>query len=155
MVMHKTGALFGCALELGALVAGAARERREGFRRFGRALGVSFQLRDDVLGVWGNTGKTGKPAGGDIMQRKKSLPFVMAAAAGSASSFKELCAAYEQADVPAALALFKTLGVARLCEEQIAGKTSEAMTLLDSLQIGNKAGAELREAATFLLKRDF
>jgi geranylgeranyl diphosphate synthase type I len=155
MVLRKTGALFGCALELGALSAGAEPALQEEFRRLGRALGIAYQLRDDVLGVWGAAVKTGKPAASDVLHQKKSLPFVLAAIAASRAEFEELCAAYARADVGAALGLFEGLGVRRLCEEQISGKTAEAAALLRGLRISAKGSAEMKEAADFLLQRDY
>jgi geranylgeranyl diphosphate synthase type I len=47
-----------------------------GLRDFGWELGLAFQMRDDMLGVWGRPEETGKPAGNDIRRRKKTLPVV-------------------------------------------------------------------------------
>jgi geranylgeranyl diphosphate synthase type I len=48
------------------------------FKEFGSGLGLAFQIRDDVLGIWGDATETGKPAGDDIVARKKSFPVVCA-----------------------------------------------------------------------------
>ncbi|MFG2502394.1 family 2 encapsulin nanocompartment cargo protein polyprenyl transferase [Streptomyces sp. NPDC048441] len=79
----KTGALLGCACALGALYAGAGRREVEALDGFGREAGLAFQLIDDVIGIWGDPGHTGKPAGADLAVRKKSLPVVAALASGS------------------------------------------------------------------------
>jgi len=79
MVRRKTGALMGAAFELGALLAGSEPERIRTLGECGRALGVSFQIRDDILGIWGEPDKTGKPALSDLFRWKKSLPIVYAA----------------------------------------------------------------------------
>lgn len=78
MIAGKTAALFGAACELGALAAGAPLERARNYAALGRAYGVAFQVRDDVLGTWGSTDATGKPSGGDIARRKWSFPVVWA-----------------------------------------------------------------------------
>ncbi|MFE0135080.1 family 2 encapsulin nanocompartment cargo protein polyprenyl transferase [Streptomyces sp. NPDC059037] len=79
----KTGALLGCACALGALYAGAGRAEVDALDGFGREAGLAFQLIDDVIGIWGDPGRTGKPAGADLAARKKSLPVVAALASGA------------------------------------------------------------------------
>lgn len=83
MAEAKTGALLGCACALGGLYAGAGRSEVEALDGFGREAGLAFQLIDDVIGIWGDPGHTGKPAGADLAARKKSLPVVAALASGT------------------------------------------------------------------------
>jgi geranylgeranyl diphosphate synthase type I len=80
MIAGKTGALFAASCELGALAAGAHPLRAKEYARLGRAYGLAFQIRDDVLGTWGTTSVTGKPSGADIARRKWSFPVVWALA---------------------------------------------------------------------------
>jgi geranylgeranyl pyrophosphate synthase len=82
MSTAKTGALLGCAASIGAILADAPPATVHALRDFGRHLGVAFQAVDDLLGIWGDPRTTGKPAGNDIRQRKKSMPIVAALAAG-------------------------------------------------------------------------
>ena len=82
MSTAKTGALLGCAASIGATLADAPPATVHALRDFGRHLGVAFQAVDDLLGIWGDPQTTGKPAGNDIRQRKKSMPIVAALAAG-------------------------------------------------------------------------
>ena len=74
MIAGKTGALLAASPEIGAVIGGAAPEVSDAYRRFGAALGRAFQLRDDVLGIWGDEAVTGKSAASDILSKKKSLP---------------------------------------------------------------------------------
>lgn len=83
MAEAKTGALLGCACALGALYAGAGRREVEALDGFGREAGLAFQLIDDLIGIWGDPGHTGKPARADLAARKKSLPVVAALASGT------------------------------------------------------------------------
>jgi geranylgeranyl diphosphate synthase type I len=83
MIARKTAALLACACELGALIAGAPGDGRGAeavprarLRSYGHHLGLAFQMRDDLLGVWGDPTLTGKPAGADLARRKKTLPIV-------------------------------------------------------------------------------
>jgi geranylgeranyl diphosphate synthase type I len=80
MIEGKTAALLAVACELGALAAGAAADRATAYSRVGRAYGLAFQVRDDVLGTWGRTEETGKPSGADIRRRKWSFPVAWALA---------------------------------------------------------------------------
>jgi geranylgeranyl diphosphate synthase type I len=91
MIGGKTAALFGAACGLGALAAGAPLERAHDYAALGRAYGVAFQIRDDVLGTWGSSEVTGKPSGADIARRKWSFPVVWALA-GPASGDREIIA---------------------------------------------------------------
>ncbi len=82
MCAAKTGALLGCAASIGALLAGAPPATVGALRDYGRHLGLAFQAVDDLLGIWGDPARTGKPSGSDLRQRKKSMPVVSALAAG-------------------------------------------------------------------------
>lgn len=94
MAEAKTGALLGCACAVGALYAGAAGEDVEAMDAFGREAGLAFQLIDDVIGIWGDPRRTGKPAGADLAARKKSLPVVAALTSGTPAA-AELAELYE------------------------------------------------------------
>lgn len=72
----KTGALLAAAVELGALYAGAAERHREEFARFGRGLGLMFQIADDILDVTGSAASLGKSPGKDAAAGKLTYPGV-------------------------------------------------------------------------------
>ncbi|MFD9306194.1 family 2 encapsulin nanocompartment cargo protein polyprenyl transferase [Streptomyces sp. NPDC060048] len=93
MATAKTGALLGCACALGALYAGAGPDEVDAMDAFGREAGLAFQLIDDLIGIWGDPGHTGKPAGADLLARKKSLPVVAALTSGTAAG-RELAELY-------------------------------------------------------------
>ncbi|MEV1025960.1 polyprenyl synthetase family protein [Streptomyces sp. NPDC050264] len=78
MAAGKTGALTAAACELAALLAGAPAAVVEALERFGRHAGIAFQIADDILGIWGDPRRTGKPVGSDLAARKKTLPVVAA-----------------------------------------------------------------------------
>jgi geranylgeranyl diphosphate synthase type I len=82
MSAAKTGALLGCAASIGAVLAGATEVTAGALRDYGHHLGLAFQAIDDLLGIWGDPARTGKPAGSDLRQRKKTMPIVAALAAG-------------------------------------------------------------------------
>jgi geranylgeranyl diphosphate synthase, type II len=72
----KTGALIGAAVELGPLLAGTDDARRQAFGRFGRRLGLLFQIADDILDVTGTAASLGKSPGKDAAAGKLTYPAV-------------------------------------------------------------------------------
>ncbi len=83
MIQGKTAALVGACTSIGARIgstssSGANEEQCDAFKRFGEAVGISFQIRDDILGIWGDPQVTGKAAGNDVLRKKKSLPMLYA-----------------------------------------------------------------------------
>lgn len=96
MAEAKTGALLGCACAIGALYADAEDADVAALDAFGREAGLAFQLIDDVIGIWGDPRRTGKPAGADLAARKKSLPVVAALTSGTPAA-AELAALYATA----------------------------------------------------------
>ena len=77
MIDGKTAAMMRGSAYGGALLAGAG-DRAAAYGDFGTALGLAFQIRDDILGIWGAEEATGKASGRDLQRRKKSLPVVFA-----------------------------------------------------------------------------
>jgi geranylgeranyl diphosphate synthase, type I len=79
MIGRKTAALMACAMETGALLGAPDRmELGAAMARFGRALGLVFQLRDDLLGIWARQEELGKTPAGDLRRKKMSLPVIHA-----------------------------------------------------------------------------
>jgi geranylgeranyl diphosphate synthase type I len=77
MIGRKTAALIAASIEAGALLATDDDEVIARYRGFGWALGLAFQLNDDLLGIWGAEQATGKEPS-DIARRKKTLPVIYA-----------------------------------------------------------------------------
>jgi geranylgeranyl diphosphate synthase, type I len=77
MISGKTAAICRYACWAGATVAGSQPAMADALADFGFALGIGFQLRDDLLGVWGDQASTGKASADDIRRRKKSLPILV------------------------------------------------------------------------------
>ena len=78
MIAAKTAALFGASSQLGALCAPCDADTVLRYSELGRAFGMAFQIRDDVLGIWGTLDATGKVSGNDIARRKWTFPVVWA-----------------------------------------------------------------------------
>jgi len=95
MIGKKTGALIACALKLGGLLSPQGEETLGPLERGGRLLGLAFQIKDDVLGIWGDERRTGKPGGSDLRKRKKTLPVVYALEKGR----REVLEVYRKPDI--------------------------------------------------------
>ena len=74
MIDGKTAALISASTELGALSAFCDEQVCDAFHRFGRNLGLAFQVQDDFLGIWGDAALTGKSNKSDLLTKKKTLP---------------------------------------------------------------------------------
>ena len=80
----KTGALISSPCEAGALAAGASTALRQALRDYGQALGLAFQVVDDLLDYLGDPAKTGKAVGNDFQEGKMTLPLLCALATAPA-----------------------------------------------------------------------
>ena len=76
MISKKTGALLSASVNIGSVIGNYKTKDMHILNKFSESLGYLFQITDDILGIWGNSSKTGKPVGSDIINRKKSLPII-------------------------------------------------------------------------------
>lgn len=77
MISLKTASLFRAATRLGAMSAGGDKPSVEALGVYGHEVGIAFQIYDDYLGIWGRVLETGKPAGIDLLERKKTYPVIL------------------------------------------------------------------------------
>ncbi len=80
VVRGKTAALFAAAAEVGGVIADVDEAQIEALRTYGDALGIAFQIADDLLDYGGDTSATGKNLGDDFRERKLTLPVIKALA---------------------------------------------------------------------------
>ena len=78
---HKTGALIKASVVAGALLGGAAGKQLAAITRYGEAVGLAFQIADDILDIEGTTEEIGKDSGSDEARGKATYPAVMGVAA--------------------------------------------------------------------------
>ncbi|MEO0752654.1 MAG: polyprenyl synthetase family protein [Pseudomonadota bacterium] len=84
VVRGKTAALFSAATEVGGVIAQQSEDRVQALFDYGDALGIAFQIADDLLDYQGNSAATGKNVGDDFRERKLTLPVIKAVAGASA-----------------------------------------------------------------------
>ncbi|MFN8596655.1 MAG: polyprenyl synthetase family protein [Anaerolineae bacterium] len=148
MIGGKTAELVATACAIGAMVAGS--EATQCYEDFGREVGFAFQIEDDLLGIWGDPRMTGKPAGNDIINRKKSLP--VAYGLERSERLRDLYAATD-IDVAAVVAELDRCGARRYSEALAAQHHQRALSALDAATYDNEATSILRELANSLLHR--
>ncbi|HCI80892.1 MAG TPA: polyprenyl synthetase [Ktedonobacter sp.] len=144
MIGRKTAALMGCATEMGAMLGTRDQNVIESLRNFGWAIGVAFQVRDDLLGVWASMEMLGKTQSGDIYRRKKSLPILYALEHASESDKHFLQSVYQQKDtltdeqVRNVLAVFERTHTRDYCHEFLMQQCQSAYQALAQVpQQGN------------------
>ena len=158
MCERKTGALLGCAASIGAILAGAQSGVIRLLSDFGRRLGVAYQAIDDVLGIWGRSEVTGKPAWNDLRERKKSLPVAAALAAegqGAARLRSILSGFMDEEQVAVAARLVDELGGREWTLRQADRQLERALDALHRAHIEPDVRGELEEVAAFVTRREF
>ena len=155
MIAGKTAALTRACCEIGAIVAGADDARVTALGEFGRGLGLSFQLQDDVLGIWGDPAKTGK-RDSDLAHGKKTLPVLFAADQDARIRERYLVHkdSVRTADELAALkTMIEEAGGRTHTEAAAEAAFTQSMEAWDEAKVDNVAGGVLRELARSLLGR--
>ncbi|QDE66340.1 MULTISPECIES: polyprenyl synthetase family protein [Myxococcus] len=141
-VAHLKTARYGfCApLVCGAMLGGASSGLVEGLERVGRHVGLAYQLRDDLLGLFGDSNVAGKAADGDFLQGKRTFPVLAAFARATEAERMELEALWslpvEQKDAAAlarARALVESCGGRAACERMVVRASRAARRSLQSL----------------------
>jgi geranylgeranyl diphosphate synthase, type I len=144
-------------LHLGAAVAGRLTELQEPLSAYGDPLGEAFQLRDDVLGAFGDEGLTGKPVGEDLREGKPTLLMALAAERASATQREVLARAggphLGRSDIEAVQEVLVDTGALDEVEATIAALTDQAIAALDQLPTGDEARQALTDLARFVASR--
>ena len=154
MVEGKTAALIACACEMGALIAAAPEPRREGLRSFGHHLGMAFQMRDDILGIWGDPAATGKPVGADLVRHKKTIPILHGLERSEALRTLLAQDALSTGDVERATRLLEEVGSREYAEQLARHHHGQAAAALETEDLHGPAALALHELAQGLLGRD-
>ncbi len=156
MIARKTGALMGLSCYLGALVAGRDPGSLRAFRDFGEQLGLAYQIRDDLRGVWQDEATTGKREMEDIYGRKKGYPAVRAlelASGGQAARLTRVYASEEvkEEDATWVRELMTSLGIPEEGHERARAHVSRAVESLDRAGAGGPARRALEDVAREVL----
>ena len=137
-------------LEIGAAMSGCSDRTISGLGRYGEAVGEAFQMRDDVLGVFGTETMTGKPAGQDLIERKATSVVIAAHQLADPATRRQLTELMTAGDLDdSAIERWRTLivatGAVQRIEDMISDRVSSAREELDTLRIGEPLRAALVE----------
>ena len=161
MIRLKTGVLIAASLKTGAVVANASAEDVDNIYKFGECVGLAFQLKDDLLDVYGNEVTFGKQIGGDIMTNKKTFLYIKALQEAKGEDLSALKKYFAITDVDrnekvgAVTEIYNRLKVKEAAIELINEYYLSAQFYFDALSIDKERKTILKKYSDNLMNRDF
>lgn len=155
MITGKTAVLLGLCAELGAMIGGGDEATVRHYAAFGKELGLAFQMKDDILGIWGDEELTGKSAASDIETGKKTLPVLYGLSQSEA--LREL---YGRANgsggyVREVVSLLDASGAYEFANNKATEYSRGALDHLEATQPVGVAGEALHQLTEMLLTRNY
>lgn len=159
MIRLKTAVLLAASLKTGAIIAGAGADDCEYMYRFGIHIGLAFQLKDDLLDVYGEQEKFGKVSGGDIIAGKKTFLYLKAleSAGPQSLNFSKLYTSRETNStekVRKVKDVFNRLNIEKHTRDLIEDYYQKALLDLSSVSLPAEATDSLREYTESLMERE-
>ena len=159
MITLKTAVLLGFALELGAILGNASEQDAWNLKEFGIKTGIAFQLRDDLLDVYGDAEQFGKLVGGDILAGKKTFLLLTALEDANDEHREQLqnwlskTVADPEEKVKSITALYDLLDIRTKTESKINQYFHEALEHLEQVNAPSERKEYLRALALSLMER--
>lgn len=160
MIRLKTSVLLAGSLKIGAILGGAGEKDAGLIYDFGQELGLSFQLQDDYLDVFGNEEKFGKSIGGDIVANKKTYLLLKAFELANDIQKQKLHDLVNdkkinrKEKVMAVKNIYSDLKVADYAKEKMENYYVQSLALLDAVSVDPSRKEELRKFAAMIMSRD-
>lgn len=158
MIRLKTSVLLGCALEMGAIIAGVSKKDRESLYDFGQHVGIAFQIQDDILDLYAEPDTFGKQVGGDVISNKKTLLNLKAYDLADNTQIQLLKQLSTETDlklkVQKTKELYTLIGAREACEDAMREHYQIAMNSLNSIKIKGEAKYPLVALADYLMIRN-
>jgi geranylgeranyl diphosphate synthase type I len=144
--------------QLGAALGGGSSELIDGLGRYGSPLGRAFQLRDDILGLYGDESLTGKPAGDDLREGKRTLLVAHAMGLASAAAADRLDAllgdpGLDLAGIIEARDIISSSGALARVEKTIGSELDSAMSALAATEMDDRARTAFESLARLAVDR--
>jgi geranylgeranyl diphosphate synthase type II len=159
MIKNKTAVLLGCSLQMGAMIGGLSREESQPFYDFGIELGLAFQLQDDYLDAFGDPLTFGKQVGGDIIENKKTLLYLLALDKGDKvqqAELEELFSSQPQDPrdkIATVKTLFKATKADLAIQQLMAQYTDKALLEVEKFAVSKKKKDLFKQFAKALMER--
>lgn len=160
MIRLKTAVLLAASLKIGALLSGASSSDADNLYKFGINMGLAFQLKDDLLDVYGNPDVFGKKIGGDIICNKKTfllikaLEYANVEQKASLESWIARSSFVANEKISAVTQLYNEIGVRRLCEDLVESYSAKAMEYLSKISVEDDRKEGLRQIIAKLVRRE-
>lgn len=160
MIRLKTSVLLAVSLKIGALLGGASSEDAERLYEFGLNMGMAFQLKDDLLDVYGDAAVFGKNIGGDILCNKKTYMLIKAFEHANDEQLRQLntwvnAEAFEPGEkITAVTDLYNQIGVKEICEKKVADFSERAMKNIIAVNVADEKKKELEKLMKELISRE-
>lgn len=144
---------------MGATLAGASLDERDKLKILGEELGVAFQLRDDIIGIFGDSTVTGKSTDGDIREGKRTLlieEFQNRATDEQRAQFNSLFGQHDLSDegVETVRALLVESGAKDAIEQIVQNYHAKTLSIVDTLDVDEWAKEAFQTLISLCLKRD-
>ena len=153
MISGKSAMLVAACAQIGALIGSGDDTTAAHFADFGLNLGIAFQIRDDILGIWGDPAVTGKSAATDILSRKKSLPVLYGLAQSEALRSVYRSEPFGAAQVEQAVGIFDEIGAQDYARERESDYYQQAIQSLELANPQGEAAYGLAQLAEALFQR--
>ena len=160
MIRLKTAVLLGCSLQMGAMIGGLSEKDSAPFYQFGIDLGLAFQLQDDYLDAFGDPKTFGKQVGGDIIENKKTLLYLLALEQASPEDKDVLENWFTQSPkdpttkIAEVKALFQKTKADKSIQTLIKAYTDKALSHLDDFALTDPKKEGFRSFALQLMSRN-
>ncbi len=159
MIRLKTAVLFGASLKIGALIAGASEKNMQLIYDFGINVGMGFQLKDDLLDLYGNEEVFGKRTGQDILENKKTYLFLNALATADPKTkgilldyFHEKRLSKEE-KIQSFRKIFDELDIEKMTNDAICSYLNKGIEKLDAIELPEERKLPLRNLAQTMMDR--
>lgn len=159
MIRLKTAVLLGFSLQMGAILGGAKDIEAEKLKQFGDAIGIGFQLKDDILDVYGDAKDFGKQVGGDILSNKKTFLLITALKEANQEQKSKLDYwitrdAYDAEEkVRAVTDIYNEIGVKEKAEQVMNNYFDKGFSVLNAIDVDTSRKETLRLFAQDILIR--
>jgi len=153
MITGKTATLLAGCCQIGAILGGAGSATEAAYRDFGLALGLAFQVQDDILGIWGDEALTGKSAASDLLEGKKSLPVLYGLGKNGPFAARWKSGPITTTNVGNVAQMLADEGASDYAQGKSKEWTAKSLSSLEQANPRGDSGAALRELADKLLGR--